>query len=663
MSAHAQLEEQIAAVFDLEEFEHVEAWAKDTIYIPFGERKGFLDLSETPWAIEPVASLVDPYVRTEAGVYGTQMSKTTQATVVALAAVAKLRQHFAWMWPKEAAARKFSKTRFQQIINASPELRALKPDNLDLFTNLELHFRNGGLGLFVGSHSAVDQKSSSVPLVIVDEIEDIAAATEKDADPITLINERSKTFADRKLFLFGSCLLENGPAWQQYLLGDQRHYLVPCPDCGTRQALEFRGPVWTINRKTGEMEQRGRAGDFRLWWDPAARQGEHEWDYEAVRATACYTCPECNAQIRDEHKRAMLSSAAWHPTTRAKIYGQRSRRIGSLYPMLAATSFPNFAIEFLGSRVSSKKLQNFTNNWESKPWSTGLDLADKTALEKRLGYLITAAAQGERAGARSLIIADVQRTDLVWALLHFDDAGDEHVVDCGYCRDFEHLRELDDERKPDFVAVDSRYRAQEVYDAVHTRRNRWIAIRGEKTGSPLSPNVNFDPYTGDRAGRQGMFTITLLHLNTYSWGEDFLNRLYPAKQETATLPGATPGATATGLDQVTGFDAEAPRIRDFHVFATFGKLHDFVKQLFSDYIVDYIDAKGRHQRKWHESSNNHLFDICKYGYAVGSFLGFTRIAIEARRKVEAAQAAIAAEKAKQKELPLSQPSGGTALFR
>ena len=658
MSALAQLEQQIDAALDLTEVDEVDRWAGVTINIPFGDKKGFIDLDSTPWAREPINSLVDPEVRTEAGIYGTQMSKTTQATVVALAAVALLRQPFVWMWPKEAAGRKFSKSRFQPIINSSPDLRALKPDNSDLFTNLELHFNTGAIGFFVGSHSAVDQKSSSVPLVIVDEIEDIAAATEKDADPITLINERSKTFTERKLFLFGSCLLESGPAWQQYLLGDQRHFLAPCPDCGTRQSLEFRGPVWLINRQTGEMEQRGRAGEFRLWWDPAARQGEHDWDFDAVRATACYVCAECGARLRDIHKRDMLAAAAWHPTAKAKLYGHRSRRINSLYPLLAATSFANFAIEFLGSRVSSKKLQNFTNNWEAKPWSTGLDTSDKTALAKRLAYLVSDRVEGQRAGERSLMIVDVQRAYLVYGLFHFDDAGAVHLVQCGYTRDWDSLRQLDDELRPDFVAIDARFRSQEAYDAVHQRRTRWLALRGEKTGAPLSANDRFDPYTGDRAGRQGMFAITLVHLNTYSWGEDFLNRLYPAKSDTANLPGAAPGAPTGAGELAPADDPEVPRIRDFHVFAEFPRRHDFVKQLFSDYIVEYIDAKGKAQRKWHETSNNHLFDICKYAYAIGSFLGFTRVAIEVRKKLEAAAAAAAP----QPELPLAQPTGGTPLF-
>lgn len=722
VAASSPLDEIIGGYFDLADIPPVDQWAERNVYLPLGEKRGFIDLDETPWAREPINSLTDPEVQIEAGVYGAQLAKTTQATIVALANAVLLRQTCVWMWPKEGLARDFSTSRFQPVANASPAIRAQKPDNHDLFKNLHLQFKHGAVK-FVGSHSRVDQKSTPAPVTIVDEIENIAAATEKETDPITSLEERSKTYTDRKMFLFGSCLLENGPAWQQYLRGDQRHYLLPCPDCQTPQSLEFRGPVWIRNlKKGGELESVGRSGDFRLWWDPAARIDEHNWDFEAVRATACYTCPVCAAKIRDEHKRPMLKGGLWVPTTRAKVYGHRSRRINSLYPVWAATSYAAFAIKFLSSTGSSALLQNFTNNWEAKPWTSGLDISDKDAVAKRLGYLLGDHARGARTGAHTLLLVDVQRTHLVWALFGFDAGGNVSLSDCNYTRDFDSLRELDDQLKPNFVAIDGRYRSQEVYAAVHERRNRWIALRGEEKGAPLKPNYNFDPFTGDRAGRQGMFVITLVHLNTYSWGEEFLNRLYPAKQTLVSFPAArsvvneipahlakyvaqlknaggavsiahfdddwqpigprlreqmieaalaveTDGQLALAAPAAAGAaagptpsaeDLEQPRIRDFTVFGDMAKsAPDFVRQLFSTFLIEYIDPKGRPKSKWKESKEDHLFDLCKYAYAIGSMLGFTKIASDARRALAAATDAAG----KQPQLELEPAEGGTPLFR
>jgi len=659
VALNSQLEEQIASYFAVAETPRVDRWTERTMFVPFGERQGLLNLDNTPWAREPINSLTDPDVRVEAGIYGSQLAKTTQATAVALATIALLRQSLVWMWPTEGMGRSFSQTRLQPIVEASPELRALKHPNHDLFKNLELHFRTGVLSL-VGSHSRIQAKSRSVPVVVVDEIEDLAAATEKETDPINSIEERTKTFTDKKIFLFGSCLLESGPAWQQYLIGDQRHFLLPCPDCGTRQALEFRGAVWLVNRQTGELELRGSAREFRLRWDPAARIDEHNWDFDAVAASAHYLCPECGAKIRDEHKRAMLLAGAWHPTTRSRVFGHRSRRINSLYPIWPNTSFGAVALKFLQSHHTPGGLQNFTNNWEARPFSAGVDLADKAVVAKRLGYILGSHVKGERRGERSLLLVDVQRTHLVYGLFEYDSSGAMHLIDFGYTRDFDSLREIDDALLPSFVAVDTRYRSQEVYEAVHARRGRWIALRGEERGAPLSPNLNFDPFTGDRAGRQGLYVITLLHLNTDLWGEEMLGRLYPAKDSSGSVAGLDAALRGDIAAANAEGDDEAPRVRDFFVPADFAKHPDFVRQLFSEYIVEYIDPRGKRQRKWKRSSNNHLYDLTKYALAVGSFLNLTRIAATARKQVEAATAARA--KAAQQEMPLTQPSGGTRLF-
>lgn len=649
-----QLEDSVAAYFSLDELPAVDLWAERTIYLPFGEVRDYVDFDRTPWAREPINSLRDPEVKVEAGIYASQLAKTTQAITVAFATIALSRQSLVWMWPKTDAARTFSQSKFKPIVEASPVLRALKPADHDLFKNLELHFQTGIVS-FVGSHSRVDQKQRSVPVVIVDEIEDIAAATEKETDPITSIMERTKTFTDKKIFLFGSCLLESGPAWQQYLLGDQRHFLVPCPHCGTRQALEFRGPVWLINPDTNELELRGRGGDFNLWWDPAARIDDHNWDFDSVLRTARYHCKHCGGHIRDEHKRAMNIAGQWHPTVRAKISRQRSRRISCLHPTWPNTSFGNFALEFIGSLTSASKLQNFTNNWEAKPYSIGLDVDDKAALDERLTFLFGAHFKGERAGASVGLFADVQRHHIVYAFFGYDAAGSVHLIDFGYTRDFDSLRELDDKHEPEFVAVDSRYRTQEVYEAVHTRRTRWLAIRGEEKGAPLSPNYNFDPFTGDRGGRQGLYVITLVHLNTDLWGEEILARLHAPKTDVANFPGAN-AMPSNGEPAARDREAGAPRIRDFFVPKDFAKFMDFVRQLFAEYIIEFIDAKGRKKRQWKRGRNNHLFDLLKYAFGVGSMKHLTRIAIESAKAVAAAQPP------PQPELDLTQPRGGTKVF-
>ncbi|HHJ2012065.1 TPA: terminase gpA endonuclease subunit, partial [Pseudomonas aeruginosa] len=60
--------------------------------------------------------------------------------------------------------------------------------------------------------------------------------------------------------------------------GDQRHYYVPCPHCGTMQVLEWEG----------------------LKYDP---------EYRLVQYMCCNE--ECGGLIEEHHKAAMLSAGEW----------------------------------------------------------------------------------------------------------------------------------------------------------------------------------------------------------------------------------------------------------------------------------------------------------------------------------------------------------------
>lgn len=647
-------------------------WAEENVYLPkkVSTFEGPFRFTLIPWLREIVASVNDPDVRSGVFVCGTQSAKTTALKLLALYATTVLRINAVWLWPKAELGRSFSLTKFKPTVEASDALRRFIPPNSDLFKNLEMHFEGGGTLNFVGSHSKVDSKSRSAGLVASDEIDDCAAKTENDADPITLLSERTKTFIEAKEYRFGSPTLANRPAWQNWLLGDQRHYFLPCPHCGTWQSLELRDSVFILEGITGPVLDRaaplpscvsakatGRAGDFHLRWDPAARLGDRDWDFDVVAATARYHCVSCDHPITQQEKNSLVESEScrWFPTVRAKADGCRSWRLPALYPLWPGTTFAKNATIFLQTHHTTAGEQSYDNNWRARPYGRGHDTSDRDQLLKLAALITGTHSLGERVGTKTLLLVDVQRHYVIWAWFGFT-ATSVHLLDVNTARDPEAIWAVDDALSPDFVFMDSRYRANEVYKAVLPRRHRWFALRGEKTGTPLKPNFTFDPFTGDRD--QGLFQITLLHLNTYTWGEELLARLYPPKDEADHLPDFARAAGPAPLDPSAPTDGRLPRMRDFFLPVDMGASRPAqLKQLYNEYIVEYLDAKGKQVRKWTENKNNHLFDLVKYAYAASSFLGLSSLHTAAAAKVAAAVAA-----AKQPELQLQQPHGGTSLY-
>lgn len=649
-------------------------WAEQSIHLPkkVSTFEGPFSFALVPWLREIVQSINDPDCRSGVFVCGTQSAKTSALKILALYACTVLRINCVWLWPKADLGRSFSLTKFKPTVEASAALRRFIPSNSDLFKNLEMHFDGGGTLNFVGSHSKVDSKSRSAGLVASDEIDDCAAKTENDADPITLLQERTKTFIEAKEYRFGSPTIATRPAWQTYLLGDQRHYFLPCPHCGTWQSLELRDRVWVLEGVSGPLPRgaaltencravaTGRAGDFHLRWDADARISDREWDFDRVAASTRYHCVACDAPITQQEKNAIVESEScrWYPTVRARSEGCRSWRLPALYPLWPGTTFARNATKFLQTHHTIAGEQSYYNNWRALPFGRGHDTADRAALRKLAGMILGAHAMGERVGERTILLVDVQRHYVVWAWFGFTPTS-VHLLDANTARDFDDIRELDDRLAPDYVAIDTRHRSQECYAAVLQRRARWIAVRGEKTGTPLKPNYAFDPFTGQKD--QGIFQILLLHLNTYTWGEEMLARLYPPKEAAENLPEFARARESAPLDPALPADGPLPRIRDFFLPRDMpDRSVHMLTQLYNEYIVEYLDAKGRLVRKWTENKNNHLFDLAKYALAVGSFLQFMRVHSEAAAKLAAAVAA--AQTRDQQQLPLSTPHGGTALY-
>lgn len=668
----ARVDDYVDGFFMHRRQQAADEWAEDCVYLPkkVADLEGPFRWPRVAWGREIVASVNDPDCSSGAFVCGTQSTKTTLLKLINLYGTIVLRVNCVWLWPNRDLAGSFSLTKLRPTIEASEKLLRYIPSNSDLFKNLEMHFEGGGTLNFVGSHSKVNAKSRSAGIVSSDEIDDCAAKTEDDADPITLLDERTKTFIGAKKYRFGSPTIPSRPAWQNYLLGDQRHYFLPCPQCGIWQSLELRDQVFVLEGITGPLSDRreplpvctsskttGRAGEFHLRWEADARIGDRDWDFDRVAATARYHCVACDAVISQREKNDLVEteSCRWFPTVRAKSEGARSWRLPALYPLWPGTTFAKNATKFLQTHHTIAGEQSYFNNWRALPYGRGHDTADRAALLKLASLIFGAHAMGERVGEKTALVVDVQRHHVWWAWFGFTGDG-MHLIDCNSARDPEAAIAKGDELGVDFGAMDSRHRAQEVYAAVHSRREKWIAIRGEKTGSSLKAKEDFDPFTGER--EQGVFQITLLHLNTYAWGEELLARLYPPKEAADSLPDFA-RVERPSLDPEKALDQKLPRFRDFFTPRDFfARAPHMVKQLYNESIIEYLDAKGKLVRKWTENKDNHLFDITKYAMALASYRGLTRFQSDAAAKLAAAVAALP----KQPELPLSEPRGGKPLY-
>jgi phage terminase large subunit GpA-like protein len=186
------------------------------------------------------------------------------------------------LFAKQDAAREYGQEKFAPMVTATPRLAmrvdvrtSRKDGNRALFKAFP-----GGFLKLVGSNSPSNVKSTPAPRVFVEEPDDVSQNVGQQGDSIKLLEERTKTYARRKVVFGGTPSIKGISAIEAaYHTGDQRRFFVPCADCGESHVLDWANVSWQ---------------------DDPSRQ--HPVYGHAAPETAVYVCPHCGSAWDDDAK-------------------------------------------------------------------------------------------------------------------------------------------------------------------------------------------------------------------------------------------------------------------------------------------------------------------------------------------------------------------------
>ena len=243
------------------------------------------------------------------------------------------------VYPTEQLAQSISTNRLVPMLKASPSLATLYMEFQS--QKLELQFNNNMYLSIEGSNSPSSLASKAIKYLMLDEVDKYPANTRKEADPIALARERTKTFANRKIFMTSTPTIREGHIWQAMESADIiKHYFVPCPHCGEMIELAFNNLKWP--------DKDGMTASERA--DMAA-----------------YVCPSCGSILYDHDKDKMLQNGEWRTVhTNTKWKKKVAFWINTLYSPFVR--FSEIAFEFITSKDDPERLQNFKNSWLAEPW-------------------------------------------------------------------------------------------------------------------------------------------------------------------------------------------------------------------------------------------------------------------------------------------------------
>ena len=266
------------------------------------------------------------------------------------------------MFSKEGMAKKFEREKLVPMIEVTPSLADKVPVHKVRDRNNAWDYKGfpGGFLNLVGSNSPDGVKSTPAPVVCVEEPDDSNTNVREQGDTITLLEERTKTYARRKIIFGGTPTIEGVSRIHAAFKGsDQRHFWVPCPHCDEPQTLAWAQVKWTSS--------------------PALN---HETFGQAQPETARYCCAHCQALWTDAEKNRAVRKGEWRAA--AAFHGVAGFAINELYSpfpgsVMARLVEKRLTAEHALAQGDDTKIRSFRNNTEGLPYAykTTVPSADK----------------------------------------------------------------------------------------------------------------------------------------------------------------------------------------------------------------------------------------------------------------------------------------------
>ena len=463
--------------------------------------------NRTPYLKEPMDRFTDPLIEKIVLCFGAQLGKTETELNMIGYALDQTSSPTMMVYPTDTIAKFASDKRVQPMIKSVKSISDKFDENSKL---LELDFNNGNYMVLVGANSPSSLSSRSIKYLFFDEIDKYPAFAGKEADPIKLATERTKTFVDKKIVMVSTPTVESGNIWQAFMsANERRQYYVPCPHCGVSQTFKFKQIKWPE---------------------------EHNDNADMIRDTAYYECEHCGERIYDKHKMEMLRRGEWRAVNESQSKVRSvSYHLSSIYSPWV--TFGDVAYEFKNSKDTPATLMNFINSWLAEPWRSS-----KTKNTQNLEFTQSSYPCGVVPDKAVLLIAsvDVQLDHFWWEVRAYAPGVKSYLIDYGQASTWEDLEEIiinreypseyGEPRQVMKAGIDSGFRTDEVYQFCSRFPEVCIPVKGSSNHSTMAA-----PYTMTSLEKGVVGGLKLYVLNTDYWKDFIFARMIRPADEVGTI--------------------------------------------------------------------------------------------------------------------------------
>ena len=250
--------------------------------------------------------------------------------------------------PTLEMGKSWSQERLSPMVRDTPGLSSLiaDPRSRDSGNTLLHKIFPGGHISIAGANSPAGLASRPIRIVLCDEVDRYPVSAGTEGDPVELAKRRAMTFWNRKIILV-STPTEKGASRieRAFQETDQRHFFVPCHDCGETQTLKWAQVHWQDN-------------------DPSS---------------AGYVCEHCGSVWDDADRYNALKRGEWRAT--ADYTGIAGFHLNGIYSPW--TPLSSAVDEFLKAKRDPMRLKTWVNTFLGETWEEQGEQVDEHDLITR----------------------------------------------------------------------------------------------------------------------------------------------------------------------------------------------------------------------------------------------------------------------------------------
>ena len=385
------------------------------------------------------------------------------------------------VYPTDDLAAEISEKKLQPMFRITPPV-AKKFDARS--ADMELNFSDMFLRL-AGSNSPSQLASFAEKNLFLDEVDKFAGASRKEADALSLAEERTKTFPNSKIYKTSTPTLRNGPIWAAKEAADvEKHYFVPCPHCGEMIELKFKQLRWP---------------------------GEEAGSYADRAEFTSYCCQECGCAITDVQKREAVRHGEWRTVRQSTKYARSvAFWMNTLYSPFVRLA--DVAKKFLMTKDDPELFQNFVNSWLAEPWEdTKLKTDEDLVLEHQTdteAYVVPEWAKMITGGV------DVQEQSLYWSVRAFGDYLTSQNIAHGQAASWQEIenvmnlefsKESGERMIVQLALIDSGNDTDNVYDFCANNADWALPVKG--SSNPMLTHLKVSTVNRETSKAHGMQLI------------------------------------------------------------------------------------------------------------------------------------------------------------